>query len=206
MPDAASRFVVAGLFLLGAGCATLPDKTALPPETVWAQYRQSSPAEVRAVYSATARMWFHSIALILYAEQTDSNLALAALSPTGIKVFEAVGSSNLVRKTVFIPQSKARLEAFAAASWKDLKFLLQPPSAAPPESWKNHRGKYVVEQALSGQAKVRYEFDAYSGRLRQKELYEKGRRICRIRLAREPDPIVIENHLMGYRLFLKTKR
>ncbi|HBA86365.1 MAG TPA: hypothetical protein DCZ95_19980 [Verrucomicrobia bacterium] len=197
------RFIPLLWLLLECSCSTLPDKPLMTPAEVWSHYVQQ-PANLSAVYSTRVKIWFRSIALILYVEQTEQALAIAALSPAGIKIFEARGGSNLVHKAVYIPQSRERLETFSAAAWKDLKFLREPPASTIPDGWISRRGRWSVEQELCG-VRIRYEFDAFTGALLQKEFFENARRVSRIRFSDEATPIVIENFSSGYRLFLKPK-
>jgi hypothetical protein len=194
-----------GMVLIGSGCASLPDKPALPPHEIWNRYVQSQGANTSVVYSARVKMWFRSMALVLYVEQEEQRLAIAALSPMGIKVFDAAGESNLVHKAVHIPQSRERLEAFAAAAWRDLKFLFQTPAPTLPNDGVNRHGRWSVEQSIDAQMRIRYEFDVFSGKLLQKDVFENRQHVCRIRFIEVGEQMVIEDYDLGFRLFLKPK-
>ena len=178
----------------------------MPPAEVWNRYVKRQPANTSAIYSARLEVWFRSIAMILFVEQTDQGLSMAALSPAGIKIFDAGGGSNLIHKTVYIPQSKKRLEAFAITAWKDLKFLLEPPPLTLPAGWTNRRGRWIVEQPSGAHVRIRYEFDEFTGSLLQKERFENNRSRCQIRFFDKESQSVIEIAGGGYRLFLKPNR
>ena len=109
-----------------AGCARFrpADMTVGPP----AGYRataQASQAGFQAVYEGELRIWFHSFRAlwVVAVEPGGTHLAVAVLSPTGIKLMQMQGTPDDFECVVTLPAAE-RLKPYGEALWDGLWWSL----------------------------------------------------------------------------------
>lgn len=214
------RIFFALLFLLLAGCATVPFEPVekIPMAGVSAddlrmQVALSQNPDYEAVQSVVFEAFGYKMTGLGYLKvnQTESRFALACMTPMGMKLFDIQGQGNTVETVFALPQFGKR-EALAEAVGLDFKrtyFQTIPPADAEIRH-KKDRIEFIQRQAGG---RTEYDFGGPGRMLLEKRIYKGWKMVCRINYydyaERDgffyPHGIVMHNRTYHYRLILRLK-
>ncbi len=170
--------------VLATGCASLrPPAVPAAPPAGYLGAVQAAQAGFHAVYEGELRIWFHSFSAIWYVAVPPggTSLAVAVLSPTGVKIMQMHGAPGAHACVVAVPAAD-RLQPYGAALWGGLWWGLAAGGQAPVTDWVR-QGNEVAGCAMQGAAQARFLALATNGALAGLDVREAGRRRYAIRLA-----------------------
>ena len=156
---------------VASGCVS-PRPTAKPvaPPSGYQGAALAARHGFHAVYEGELRIWFHSFRAIWYiAAAPDSDrLAVAVLSPTGVKIMQMHGDSSGRECEVSLSVA-ARLRPYGEALWDGLWWSLAAGDPAAGVPWVLRRNRMIGSAAM-GPVQARVQAEANSGTLERIDL------------------------------------
>ena len=216
------RFLpILALFLLLAGCATVPFETE--PK---ADFQGLEPAAVVENFDAAVGQQFELLESVVFKffgkeitglgalaiDPSIPSYALTCMTPTGITVFGVRGTGDEVEALFVPPPMEKHREHFAEAVGRDLRriyFGWTPPADADVKH-KKHR--MVFTEKRDGET-VEYTFSGPRKRLTEKRFSKGWKTRCTVRYFEYeevdgklyPQGIILHNKQFHYRMILRVK-
>ncbi len=184
-----SKYGLAGLAALlacglASGCASFrtPSVPASPPAGSQ-RAAQAAQTGFHAVYEGELRIWFHSFRAIWYVAVPPggTNLSVAVLSPSGIKIMQMHGAPSASTCEVALAAAD-RLKPYGEALWGALWWSLADGGQSLTAEWVR-RGNQLLGQTEQGATQIRYKAGVSAEILDEIEVRSAGRRRHTIRLS-----------------------
>ncbi len=206
--------------MLTAGCATIPFDPMpatrpgpLSADAVRDAFAAAQPRRYEALQSVVFQMYGRKMGGIgsLAVDYTDNAFALAAMTHTGMKLFELQGDAHAI-KSEFALATFGEQDQLAEAVGADVRRIYF--NTIPPEDADVHRRRYklVFVHRFDG-GRTEYDFAGPQQRLAEKRIYDGRRLATRIRYGDYQDhdgglhahAVILHNRVRRYRLILRLK-
>jgi hypothetical protein len=213
-------FLLAGWL---SGCAGIPFEpvrlstvTALDPAAVRESFKGELPGHFSVLESAVIHYRGHDFTALGYSEADESSqtLAVAGVTPLGVKLFEVKEMQGQLTYSFSLPQLKKKIDpqAVAEAVAGDVRNIyFDRVPAQDAEVFK--RKDRISFRQLSGKGRLEFFFGGPGTRLIEKRYSEGGRKVWTVRYFDYrtenskiyPSKIFFEQHLRNYNLTLRLK-
>ncbi len=212
---------VIAILLFASGCATIPfqkpDYVPMEredPAAIVENFTEKLPKKYRLINSIVFEKGYtHRFAAIgiTKIDLNTEELAVAAISPLGLKLFEVTADRDGVTKSFAVDQI-SEMGDFAEAIAKDIKRIYF--NLAPHPDAKMTKKKYkVIFESPYKDGTIQHIFAGSEGYLVQKKFYEKGRLSWSVSYYEYvivdgklyQGGIIMDNRKHGYRLIIRRK-